>query len=125
MDIPHFWFPSLTENVYLWALALQSERAAQIIHLIWGILSVLLLWRWSVKVWSVEIGRKTLLLLAAIPSLPMLASWAYADMALVFYATATFYALTFFESTKSAPWLRVAGAMAGLAMTVKAVLQLR
>ncbi|HEX9331242.1 MAG TPA: glycosyltransferase family 39 protein [Anaerolineales bacterium] len=119
IDIPHFWFPNLTENLYLWALALGSERAAQIMHFVWGTLSALLLWRWAVKVWSVEIGRKALLLLAAIPSLPMLASWAYADMALVFYAIATLYALTFFESTQALDWLRIAGVMAGLAMAVK------
>jgi Dolichyl-phosphate-mannose-protein mannosyltransferase len=119
VDIPQFWFPNLTENVYLWALAFGSERTAQIIHFGWGTLSVLLLWRWAVKVWSVEIGRKILLLLAAIPSLPMLASWAYADLALVFYAIAALYTLTFFESTKSSAWLRIAGVMAGLAMTTK------
>ena len=119
VDIPQFWFPNLTENVYLWALALGSERAAQMIHFAWATFSSLLLWRWAVKIWSVEIGRKTLLLLAAIPSLPMLASWAYADLALVFYASAALYALIFFQSTKSPAWLRLAGVMAGLAMTIK------
>ena len=119
VDVPQFWFPNLTENVYLWALGLGSERAAQIMHLSWGILSALLLWRWAVKVWDVEIGRKTLLLLVAIPSLPMLASWAYADMALVFYAIATLYTLTTFEMTKSPFWLWAGSVMAGLAMTVK------
>ena len=119
VDVPQFWFPNLTENVYLWGLALGSERAAQMIHFLWAAFSALLLWRWAVKTWSVEIGRKTLLLLAAIPSLPMLASWAYADMALVFYASAALYALTFFGSTRSAAWLPITGIMAGLAMTVK------
>jgi hypothetical protein len=119
VNIPHFWFPNLTENVYLWALALGSERLAQIMHFVWGMLSALLLWRWAVRVWDVEIGRKVLLLIAAIPSLPMLASWAYADLALVFYAVATLYSLACFQSTRSAAWLRVAGMMAGLAMAVK------
>ena len=119
VDILQFWFPNLTENLYLWALALRAERAAQMMHFAWGMLSALLLWRWAVKVWNVEIGRKTLLLLAAIPSLPMLTSWAYADMALVFYTIATLYALTFFQITDSPAWLRAAGVMAGLAMAVK------
>jgi hypothetical protein len=119
VDIPQFWFPNLTENIYLWTLALGSERAAQMIHFAWATFSALLLWRWAVKLWSVEIGRKTFLLLAAIPSLPMLASWAYADLALVFYASAALYTLIFFQSTKSPAWLRLAGVMAGLAMTIK------
>lgn len=119
IDIAPFWFPSLSENVYLWALAFGSDRAAQMIHLAWGVLSALLLWRWAVNTWNVQIGRKTLLLLAAIPALPILASWAYADMALVFYATATLYTMTLYASTKSPLWLRVAGIAAGLAMGVK------
>ncbi len=119
VDVPHFWFPNVTENLYLWALALGSERAAQMLHFAWGVLSALLLWRWAVKVWSIEIGRKALLLLATIPSLPMLASWAYADMALIFYVLAALYALTFFESTNVPAWLRMAGVMAGFAMAVK------
>ena len=119
INIPHFWFPNLTENLYLWALALGSERLAQIMHLTWGLLSALLLWRWAVKVWGTDIGCKTLLLVAAIPSLPMLTAWAYADLALAFYAIASLYALAHFESGRSAGWLRVGGVMAGLAMTVK------
>lgn len=114
-----FWFPNLTENVYLWTLGMRSERAAQILHLAWGILAILLLWRWSNKVWNAEIGRRSLLLVAAIPSLPILASWAYADMALIFYSFATLYAITFYVSKGSNTWLRVAGIMAGLAMGVK------
>ena len=119
IDIAPFWFPGLSESTFLWALALGSERAPQMIHFAWGVLSALLLGHWVVKTWNAGVGRKTLLLLAAIPSLPMLASWAYADMALVFYATAALYTLTFYESTKSPLWLWFAGILAGLAMGVK------
>ncbi|HET9589026.1 MAG TPA: glycosyltransferase family 39 protein [Anaerolineales bacterium] len=119
IDITPFWFPSLSQSTYLWALAMGSERAAQMLHLAWGVLSVLLLWRWAVKVWDIEIGRKTLLLLAGLPSLPMLASWAYADMALVFYASAALYALRLHGASKSFPWLWAAAVLTGLAMGVK------
>lgn len=116
---PQFWFPNLTENVYLWALGMGSERAAQMFHLAWALLAVLLLWNWAAKVWNVEISRKTLLLLAAMPVLPMLASWAYADMALVYYAVAALYGFTRFRLTKAWTWLAVLGMMAGFAMSVK------
>lgn len=120
MDIaPHFWFPNLTENIYLWALGMGSERATQIIHLAFALLSALLLWNWACKTWNLEIGRKTLLLLAAMPALPMLASWPYADMALVYYATAAMYALAQFRITKTQHWLVMIGLMSGLAMSVK------
>jgi hypothetical protein len=119
VDNVPFWFPNLTENVYLWALGMGSERAAQIIHFSWATLSALLLWHWAVKVWNIEIGRKSLLLLATIPSLPMLASWAYADMALVYYTLAALYTITMNESATTSSWLRVTGIMAGLGMGVK------
>ena len=119
VDNVPFWFPNLTENVYLWALAMGSERAAQIIHFSWATLSALLLWHWAVKVWNIEIARKLLLLLAAIPSLPMLASWAYADMALAYYAVAALFTISTNLTTSSTAWLRVTGILAGLAMGVK------
>lgn len=116
---PHFWFPNLTENVYLWALGMGSERATQIIHFSWMVLSALLLWHWSAKTWNAEIARKALLLLVAMPALPMLASWAYADMALIYYSIAALYAFTQYRMTRSNPWLVVIALMSGFAMSVK------
>ena len=116
---PHFWFPNLTENVYLWALAMHAERATQMIHLAWGFLAVLLLWHWTSKTWNAEISRKTLLLLAAMPSLPMLASWAYADMALIYYSVAAIYAFTQYRTTQKNHWLAFIALMSGFAMSVK------
>gem|GEM_PF-1009737 len=120
MDVaPHFWFPNLTENVFLWALGMGSERATQILHFGWMVLSALLLWHWCVKIWNAEIGRKALLLLATMPALPMLASWAYADMALVYYSIAALYAFTQYRITKLNHWLVLIALMSGFAMSVK------
>ena len=119
LDNVPFWFPNITENVYLWALAMRSERAAQIIHLAWGTLSALLLWHWSTKFWNAAVGRKVLLLLIGIPSLTMLASWAYADMALVFYVVAALYSLTLHRLARSTSTFIITGILAGLAMGVK------
>jgi hypothetical protein len=119
VDIPHFWFPNLTENVYLWALGLGSERAAQILHFAWALLSVLFLWRWASSVWNAEIARKTLLLLAAMPALPLLASWAYADMALAYYSVAALFAYVRYRTTRVNHWLAIMAIMSGFAISVK------
>lgn len=116
---PPSWFPTLTENVYLWALGMGSERATQIIHFAWGLIAVLLLWNWAAKVWNIEIARKALLLLAVMPSLPMLASWAYADMSLAFYAVATLYTLTSYRLSENVSLLNITAILAGMAMGVK------
>jgi hypothetical protein len=118
-DIVPFWFPSLSENVYLWALGMGSERAPQVLHFAWMLCSALLLWHWASRTWSIEVGRKALLLIATMPSVPMLASWAYADMALVFYAIASIYAFTQYRSSKASSWLAIMGVMAGFAMGIK------
>lgn len=116
---PHFWFPNLTENVYLWALGMGSERATQIIHFSWMMLCALLLWHWSAKIWNAEIARKTLLILASMPALAMLASWAYADMALVYYSVAAIYAFVQYRISKHNDWLAVIALASGFAMSVK------
>ncbi|HSJ89089.1 MAG TPA: hypothetical protein VK909_17900 [Anaerolineales bacterium] len=119
VNILPFWYPGLTENVYLWALAFGSERAPQLIHLAWGILTILLLWHWSTKIGGIEIGRKTFLLLVSIPSLPMLASWAYVDMALAYYAVAAIYTATSYQVSKSPSLLYTIAILSGMAMGVK------
>jgi hypothetical protein len=116
---PHFWFPNLTENVFLWALGMGSERATQILHFAWAVLSALLIWHWSMKIWNTEIARKALLLLAAMPALPLLASWAYADMALVYYSIAALYAFSQYRITTLNHWLTLIALMSGFAMSVK------
>jgi hypothetical protein len=119
VDILPFWYPGLTENVYLWALAMGSERAPQVIHFAWGILTIALLWHWSTKLWGIEIGRKTLLLVVTIPSLPMVASWPYVDMALCFYALAAIYAVTKYRLSQATSMLYVTAMLSGMAMGVK------
>lgn len=119
INIPHFWFPNLTENLYLWGLALNAERSAQIMHYTWGVLSAILLFLWASRTWDGNIGRKTILLLATVPSLPILASWAYADLALCFYTVAALYLLSRFKTDRSHALLNVLGIVCGLAMGVK------
>lgn len=119
VNVLPFWYPTLTENVYLWALGFGSERAPQILHLAWSVLTVLLLWHWSVKVWGIEIGRKALLLVASMPALVMLSSWAYADMSLAYYAVAALYTLTSYRLSKTTYLLNITGILAGMAMGVK------
>ena len=119
VNIPHFWFPNITENLYLWGLAFNAERSAQILHFTWGLLSALLLLFWAARTWNNKTGHKTLLLLATMPSLPLLASWAYADMALSFYTIAALYLFTQYKVTRADHSLYLLGIVCGLAMGVK------
>lgn len=119
VNIPHFWFPNVTENLYLWGLAFKAERSAQLMHFTWGVLSAILLLLWATRTWDGNIGRKTVLLLATVPSLPIVASWAYADMALCYYTIAALFLVSRFKTARSRPLLNALGIACGLAMGVK------
>ena len=121
--VEHFWFPALPEGAFLWAVGMYAERAAQLLHMTWGLAAALLLWHWAETVWSGKVAQKTLLILLTMPSLYLLASWAYADLALTFFGLAAVYGVWRAAQTESdAPaigWAILAGAAAGMAMGVK------
>ncbi|MDQ7029548.1 MAG: glycosyltransferase family 39 protein [Ardenticatenia bacterium] len=119
-DISPFWFPHLVEGVYLWAMGMGAERAPQLLHVTWGLLAGGLLFVWGRAVWGARTGRWALLVLVSMPSLPLLASWAYTDLALVFYALGTLFALWRWH-LEGYPrgWLVLGGVLAGMAMGVK------
>lgn len=118
-NIPHFWFPGLVEGTFLWALALGSDRAPQLLHLTWALLAIGLTWYWALKAWDARRAWRTLALLISMPSLPLLAAWAYTDLALTFYSVATLYAVWRWQESTERRWLWLGGLAAGMAMSVK------
>lgn len=115
--IPQFWFPSLMEGNFIWALGLGSERTAQLIHWSFSILTLALVWEWSRNALGSKPAWWSLAVLVSMPSLPWLASWAYNDFALVFYGLAALYAIWKWDGTDA--WLFIGGAFAGMAMGIK------
>ena len=122
-SVPHFWFPALPEGMFLWAQGLGADRTTQLLHLTWAVLAVLFLWHWAASVWESKIAHATLLILLSMPSLYLLASWAYTDFALTFYALTALYAVyKAFDRERASPrigWIIIAGLVAGMSMAVK------
>lgn len=119
-DTPHFWFPHLVEGVFLWAMGLGSDRTPQLLHTVWGLLAVGLTFFWGRRVWDDRTARLALLVLASMPSLPLLASWAYTDLALTFYSVGALYAAwRWHTGGRQVGWLLLSGLLAGMAMGVK------
>lgn len=115
--IPQFWFPSLIEGDFIWALGLGSERTAQLIHWSFSILTLALVWEWSRTALGSKPAWWSLAVLASMPSLPWLSSWAYNDFALVFFGMAALYAISKWDNTYA--WLLISGMSAGMAMGIK------
>lgn len=118
-DMPPYWFPGIVEGAFVWGLGLGTDIVPQQLHFLWGVSIGLLLWKWSCSLWDDRTAWWALMLLVSMPSLPLLASWAYTDLALSFFALAMLYTLWQGHNTGNTNWWRLAAIFAGLAMGVK------
>jgi hypothetical protein len=118
-NIPHYWFPGLVEGVYFWGLGLGSEIATQQIHFAYGLCTMLLIWEWSRRLWGELTAGWALMLLISMPSLWLLASWAYTDLALIFFGLSMLYTLAYGKEQNDKRWWTISAISAGMAMGVK------
>lgn len=116
-NIPQFWFPSLMEGNFIWALGLGSERTAQLIHWSFSLLMIGLVWEWARAISASKTAWWSLAVLISMPSLPWISSWAYTDIALVFFCLASLY--TIWKLNDANQWMIVSGLFAGMAMGIK------
>lgn len=121
--MPHqaltYWYPHIVEGSFVIPMALGVDAATHLIHLLWLVLTVLLLWHWARQVWGDSISWDTVAILLTMPSLLWLASWAYTDYGLTFTGTAALYTLWKWKNQKNNRWVLISGIMAGLAMGMK------
>ena len=117
--IPHYWYPELVEGAFVWGLALGSEATAPLLHLAWGVLTAGLVWTWASKVSGKSTAWRSIAVLISMPSLPLLASWAYTDLALAYYCTAALYLLWLASGSAGGRAWILSGILCGLAMGIK------
>jgi len=118
-NFPHYWFPGLVEGIYFWGLGLGSEIIAQQLHFAWALCTAILIWSWTRRLWGDLPAWWALMLMISMPSLLTLASWAYTDMALIFFGVAMLYTLSYGREQTDARWWRLSAISAGMAMGVK------
>jgi hypothetical protein len=136
IDIPHLNFPSLFQMLFLMALAMRGDVAAQLLHFFFSLMLAGIVYATAQEHLGVRNGWLAVLFLFAMPMTLSLAAWAYNDLALAFYATAAIYA--FLKSgewaggraaegeagansqfTTARPWLVLSGVCLGLALSLK------
>lgn len=118
-NIPHYWFPGLVEGMYFWGLGLGSEIVPQQIHFAYAICTMILIWGWTRRLWDDMTAGWALMLLISMPSLLLLASWAYTDLALIFFGSAMLYSLVYGREQDDPLWWRLSAVAGGMAMGVK------
>ncbi len=116
-----FWHPGLMEGIFTWALALHSDRAAQLVGLAYAFGAAWLVVHWAREVFGARTGRFTLLMLLSMPLMFTVAPVAYTDFPLAFYSIGALYALWKAARQEAAATrgLLPAAVLAGLAMSIK------
>ena len=118
-DILYFSFPSLGQMLFLAAMLLKGDIAAQLIHFEFFLLTLAALFAFGLRHFGARVAWLATAILVAVPSLMLISTWAYVDLALVFYSFAAFYALIIAREAGDWRWFALSGALAGLAMGVK------
>ncbi|HSH00959.1 MAG TPA: glycosyltransferase family 39 protein [Anaerolineae bacterium] len=122
-DIPHLSFPSLYSIVFMLVMAVRGDIVPQLLHFGNYFLIIGLVYGTARRHLGVTNGWLAGLAVATLPMLLTLASWAYNDLALAFYANGAFYAYLCYREegvgAEGRGWLIISGLCAGLAMSLK------
>lgn len=114
-----YWVPHTVEGSYIYPLVFGVDSASHLIHLIWLVLTMLLVWHWARQISNEATAWNSIAIMLTMPSLLWLASWAYNDFTLAFTGTAVIYAVWRWQDTQDNRWAVIGGLMAGLAMGAK------
>ena len=119
IDIPHLNFPSLMEMLYLYGMLLKGDVAARLVHFWYALLLTGLVYLLARRHLYPQATWPSVALFASMPMIPVLASWAYNDIALAFYQLAAVYTLGNWFADRHRQWLMLSATMCGLAMGLK------
>lgn len=118
-NMPHYWFPALMEGMFVFPLSLGFDHLAQWIHLCLGVLGCLLIWDLTCHFVEERAAWWSIAILLSMPSLPLMAAWAYTDLGLAFYSLSALVSLWNWKLTGRRAWLLFCGGMSGLALGIK------
>lgn len=116
----HLSFPALTEMLFMGAMLLKGDILAHLLHLAYGVFTVAAIYTFSRQRFAGHVPLLAAVLFASIPTAATVATWAYVDLALAFYAFLAFWAVVnWLDDRADHRRLVVAGVLCGMAMSVK------
>ncbi|MBI3914006.1 MAG: glycosyltransferase family 39 protein [Chloroflexi bacterium] len=118
-DILYFSFPSLGEMLFLAAMMLKGDIAAQLIHFGYLLLLLGALFSFASRRFNSSVAWLAVAVLVSVPSFLLVSTRAYVDVALAFYAFAAFSAMIIARESNNWRWYAFTGVFAGMAMGVK------
>lgn len=118
-DMPHQFFPSGIEMLYLAQMLLRSDIAAKLVHYAFMLLLGGIVYLVTEQQISRVFAWTAVTLYAALPMVAVLGGWAYTDLALAFYQMAALYTLLRWSRQPHPKWIVLTGVFCGLALSVK------
>jgi hypothetical protein len=116
--VPSESFPQLMTSLYLLAMRLRNDISAQLLHYTYGVLLLGLIMV-AARRYTRNAVPYALALTLSMPNVLLLASWAYVDLALAFYALAATYAFRRWRDTQAPHYLWYSAIMTGFTMGLK------
>ncbi len=107
--------PGLVEMLFLAAMVLKSDVAAQLMHFVYLLLTLGLTLAFAQRYFTWRVGWLASAILLAVPSFLLVSTWAYNDAALAFYSVASLFAVLRGRERDEVRWFILAGACAGFA----------
>jgi Dolichyl-phosphate-mannose-protein mannosyltransferase len=117
--IPHENFPLFMSSLYLLAMGIKGDIAAQCLHWLFGFLTLALLALTARRFYGPAAVPYAIVLSLSVPMLLLLSAWAYDDVALAFYIVAAVYCYGRWRDTNRGRYLTAAACMTGFAMGLK------
>ncbi|HZQ06423.1 MAG TPA: glycosyltransferase family 39 protein, partial [Anaerolineae bacterium] len=118
-DNPSLNFPSLVEMLFLAGMVLKDDGATQLLHWIFLPLTLGAILVFARRYFSWRVGWLAAALFCAVPTVVLLATWAYNDLALTFYTFSAFLLTLRARETNQPRDFILAGILCGLAFGEK------
>ena len=124
IDLPYLGFPQLLSMQFTLGMLLGGDRVPALFHYRYGLMALTITAGLAYRAFGRRAAWLATILLISVPTLVNLIDQPYVDGALLFYATAAFYAFfrwrqQWLKGREGQEWLLVLGLMAGLGGGVK------
>lgn len=119
VDSAYAGFPGLMQMLFTFTQALGGDSAPQLLHFTFLPLTILAAAALGRRLWHLELTWSIAALLTAVPTILLVATWPYVDVALMFYTLLFFCALALWLRDTRWQWLVLAAVLCGVAMEIK------
>lgn len=117
---PYSYYPMLLEMLYTPWVRWGWDFVPKLIHAMFGFLTALLLYAYLARRLSPIYGLVGFFVFIFTPAILRLSTWAYVDLGVTFYSTASLLCLLrWLEAREHKRWLVLAGLLAGFALAAK------